>query len=102
VLLEDFLINGDCFYFCDIILSESVCTVYYCIQLFLMAKLVTTQTSCVRYFIYLRCTFMHVDRTLIILTTCKMKLCAAANVAMCVVLGRANIGGEFRQCLELL
>ena len=28
--------------------------------------------------------------------------CAAENVAMCVVLGRANIGGEFRQCLELL
>ena len=52
MLLEDFLVNGDCFYFCDVILSESVCTVYYCIRLFLMAKLVTTQTSGVHSYLF--------------------------------------------------
>ena len=38
------MVNGECFYFYDAVLAESVCNVYYCIQLFLMAKLVTTQT----------------------------------------------------------
>jgi hypothetical protein len=91
--------NGDCFYFCDIILSESVCTVYYCCGLFLMAKHVATQMSCVNSFVYLWYTFMYLDGALIILTVCKMKLCAAESVALWVVLGRADVVGEFRQCL---
>jgi len=126
VLLEDFLVNGDSFYFCDV-LAESVFTVCYYVQLFPMAKLVATQMSFVHSFIYMWCIFMYLDGTLVILTTGKVKLClgvasqhkyvrftvctcgdedcasqpAAENVATCVVLGRANIGGEYRQCVEL-
>ena len=43
-LLEDFWFNGDCFYYCDAILSESVYTVCYYVQLFFMAKLVAAKT----------------------------------------------------------
>jgi hypothetical protein len=77
VLLEDFLVNGDSFYFCGAVLAESVFTVCYYVQLFLMAKLVDTQLSCVHSFIYMWCTFMYFDGTLVILTTDKMKLCLA-------------------------
>ena len=82
-------------------LAESVCTVCYCIQLFLMAQHIAIQTSRVHSFIYLWCTFMYLDVTLVILTVCKMKPCAAENVTMCVALDGAN-GGECRQCLEPL
>ena len=75
MLLEDFLVNGDGFYFCDVVLAESVFTVCYYVQLFLMAKLVATQMSCVHSFIYMWCTFMYLDGTLVILTTGKVKLC---------------------------
>jgi hypothetical protein len=66
-----------------------------------MAKLVATQMSCAHSFICLWCTFMYLDGTLVILTVCKMKLCAAEN-AVCVVLGGVNVSSEFRQCLEPL
>ena len=95
MLLEDFLINGDCFYFSGVILSESVCTVYYYCGLFLMAKPVAAQMSCVHSFVYLWYIFMYLDGALIILTVCKMKLCAAESVTLWVVLGGANVGGEF-------
>ena len=78
MLLEELLVNGDCFYFCDAMLAESVCTVCYCIQLFLMAQLIAIQTSCVHSLIFLWCTFMYSDGTLVILTVCKMKLCLGA------------------------
>ena len=45
---------------------------------------------------------MYLDGTLVILTVCKMMLCAAENVTKCALLGGANIGCEFRQCLEPL
>jgi hypothetical protein len=75
VLLEELLVNGDCLYFCDAVLAESVCTVYYYIQLLAMPKLVAIQMSCVHSFIYMWCTFMNLDGTLVILVTGKMKLC---------------------------
>jgi hypothetical protein len=67
--------DGGFFYFCDVFLAESVCTVYYCIQLFVIAKLVPTQVSCVHSFVYMWCTFMYLDGTLVILTDGRMKLC---------------------------
>lgn len=77
------MVNCDRFCFFDVILSECVCTVYYFVQLFLMAKLVAAQMSCVHSFVYLWCTFMYLDGSLVILTDYKMKLCAAENVAVC-------------------
>jgi hypothetical protein len=47
---------------------------------------------------YLRILFVPVVSRIVL----HSQLCAAENVAMCIVLGGANIGAEFRQCLEPL